>query len=538
MIEGPILPLLSLVWPLLLGVVASLPPMQARAISLLPLAPLPALAAAWAGVRGETVVPDLLLGAVLSAGAEGALLFGMTAVLWFAAGIYALVYLRDTRRPAVFAGFWCLTFAGNLGVFVAADVATFYVSFAAVSLAAYALVVADGTDEALRAGRIYLVLAVLGEACLLLGLILGAGAAGSLSLPEVRAALVGEPVAAVLLIVAFGVKVGLVPLHVWLPLAHPAAPTPASAVLSGAIVKAGVIGFILLVPEVPWLVPAGLATAFLGAVLGLTQRHPKAILGYSTVSQMGLIVALLGAGDAGPAAYHAMHHGLAKGALFLSVGLVAAAAGRWRWLALGTVALAAMSVAGVPLTGGALAKAAGKGALEPWAATAVTVSGATTTLILGWFLLCLARQPGKGRPSLLLTVPTLALALAAIVVPWWLWQGWTGLPADYPLHADTVWSSAWPVGLGLAVLALVALRPVSHVPAGDIVIWVERTVRDLRHWFLRTALERSGKVRAPRPRAGRAGVVAEVAERRLLRWGWSGTAMVLAALAIAGTLLG
>ena len=105
------------------------------------------------------------------------------------------------------------------------------------------------------------------------------------------------------LILGFGLKMGLVPLHVWMPLAHPVAPIPASAVLSGIIVKAGVIGLIRFLPlEVPspdWgmaLVGLGLLTAFYGVLVGLTQPHAKTILAYSTVSQMGVVAAVLGAG--------------------------------------------------------------------------------------------------------------------------------------------------------------------------------------------------------------------------------------------------
>ena len=96
---------------------------------------------------------------------------------------------------------------------------------------------------------------------------------------------------------------GLVPLHVWLPLAHPAAPMPASAVLSGAIIKAGVIGLIRFLPLdgslADWsagLTSLGLVTAFYAVAVGITQANPKTVLAYSSVSQMGFVAAVLGAG--------------------------------------------------------------------------------------------------------------------------------------------------------------------------------------------------------------------------------------------------
>jgi formate hydrogenlyase subunit 3/multisubunit Na+/H+ antiporter MnhD subunit len=169
---------------------------------------------------------------------------------------------------------------------------------------------------------------------------------------------------------------GLLPLHVWLPLAHPAAPMPASAVLSGVIVKAGVIGLIRFLPVEPalpdWgavLAAAGLLTAYWGVAIGLTQRNPKTVLAYSTVSQMGLVAAVLGmgllaGGGAGTAGtFYAAHHVLAKGALFLAVGVVAATGAGRLWPVLLPAAVLALGFGGLPLTGGYVAKLAVKDTL-------------------------------------------------------------------------------------------------------------------------------------------------------------------------------
>ncbi|HSP26478.1 MAG TPA: hypothetical protein VLQ65_15015, partial [Saliniramus sp.] len=134
LISGPLLPLLALVFPLALGLIASIPLVRPHAIKLLPIAPLPGLACAFLSPRETaTEIPDLLLGVRLGLDGPSALLLGIVSFLWLAAGVYAIGYMRDTQKRAVFAGFWCLTLAGNLGVFLALDVATFYVSFAAVS---------------------------------------------------------------------------------------------------------------------------------------------------------------------------------------------------------------------------------------------------------------------------------------------------------------------------------------------------------------------------------------------------------------------
>lgn len=479
-ITGPALPLAALIWPLLIGLVAALPAVRSHALRLLPLAPLPALWLALVGINGSTLAPDLLLGVTLGAARPAALLLGLAATLWFAAAIHAQGSMANTKNPAVFTGFWCLTFAGNLGVFLAQDVATFYVAFAAVSLSAYFLVVHESTPSALHAGRVYAILAILGEVCLLLAFVIGATVAESHLISDMRAALPGTPLAALtigLLVAGFGIKAGLMPLHLWLPLAHPAAPTAASAVLSGAIVKAGIIGLIVFLPSGTGvgavLVVLGFFTGFVGALVGLRVRAPKAILAYSTISQMGLIVALVGAAiqteaaDVATVAYYAFHHGLAKGALFLGVAVFAASGGRWRMKVLAVLALVALSVAGAPMTGGGLTKMAAKPSLAAVDALgglgelALTLSAVTTTLVLAWFLHRLSAgtaqsQADGGRPGWLITLPTLALGLAALVLPGWLWSGWSSLPSDYPLRPASLWSATWPVALGLALAGTMA----------------------------------------------------------------------------------
>ncbi|MCL6251950.1 complex I subunit 5 family protein [Altererythrobacter sp. KTW20L] len=502
--SGPLLPLVALIWPLLLGVLASLPAIRPHALRLLPLAPLPALWLALTGVEGLTLAPNLLLGVMLAAGRPAALLLGMTAALWFAAALHAQGSMAGTRKPAVFSGFWCLTLAGNLGVFLAQDVVTFYVAFAAVSLSAYFLVVHEGTPAALRAGRVYAALAIVGEVCLLAAFVIGAASANGLLISDIRAALLSAPlggVATVLLIAGFGIKAGLMPLHLWLPLAHPAAPTPASAVLSGAIVKAGIIGMMMFVPLATMagsvLLVIGLGTAFVAALTGLRVRAPKAILAYSTISQMGLVIALVGAAtqadgsDMAPAAFYAFHHGLAKGALFLSVALVALSTGRWRNAALVLVVLVALSVAGGPLTGGGLAKAMAKSGLGSLAEFALTISAATTTLLLGWFVHRLSASAGKakasggGRPTMLVVLPTVGLALAALVMPWWLWSEWSTLAPDYPLRLAAVWSALWPVVLGMGLIGVMAANrwPVGTLDEADplpVARWLARQLSPLR----------------------------------------------------------
>jgi formate hydrogenlyase subunit 3/multisubunit Na+/H+ antiporter MnhD subunit len=533
---GPLLPLVALAWPVLLAGLAALPALRGRAVRLLPLAPLPALLLALLGTEGTTSAPDLLLGVELGLDAARRLLLGLTAVLWFFAGLAAQPM---TGRPntALFSGFWCLTLAGNLGVFLALDAVTFYVAFAAVSLAAWFLVVHDRTEAALQAGRVYIVIALVGEVLLLIGLLLGAGAAASAEIADIREALgtsATGPVAMALLTVGFGIKAGMVPLHVWLPLAHPAAPVPASAVLSGAIVKAGLFGMILFLPERDAgdvLVILGLAGAFGAALWGLTQSNPKAVLAYSTVSQMGLMVMLVGAGGAARemAPYYALHHGLAKGALFLLVGAMLAAVGRGPRLACLAAAIAvSASVAGVPLTGGALAKAAAKPGLSDALALAMSLGSVATTVILAWFLHRLWLLPDARldvpRWGLRLAVPC-AVGVLAFIGPWLFWQTWTGRRPGYLLAVDPALDALWPVAAGLLAAALLLRRGLPQQPPGDLLRVVERW-RPGPIGTRGASREESGPTW--RPDALIRAIFA--VEARLTRWPFAGT--VLSALAL------
>jgi formate hydrogenlyase subunit 3/multisubunit Na+/H+ antiporter MnhD subunit len=500
--------------------------LRERMLALLALAPLPGLAAAlFAPGAPPLVLDEAQLQFTLALDAPGAILLGVAALLWSAAGLYARTYLEGDAKGRRFAVWWLLTLTGSLGVFFAADLATFYLMFGLASLAAWGLVIHDGTPRAERAGAIYLALAVLGEICLLLAFALLAAATPgpSLAIGEVVAMLPESPARGLtlgLLIAGFGLKMGLVPLHVWLPLAHPAAPMPASAVLSGAIIKAGVIGLIRFLPfadAVPgWggmLAGLGLLTAYYGVAVGITQGNPKTVLAYSSVSQMGLVAAVVGAalaaGDSDAtlaAAFYAAHHVLAKGALFLAVGVVAATGARRLWPVLLPAAVVALGFGGLPLTGGALAKLAVKAPLgDDAVGLLATLAGAGSTLLMLHFLRRLApaaaADPRAAAPHGL-AGPWLAMALAAVAIPWALF-----LTAGIGTLAEAVapaalWGALWPVLLGVVLAAL--LRRFDHrlprVPEGDIVALGERVAGTSLPWG--DALDRADRVLRQWPIAG------------------------------------
>jgi formate hydrogenlyase subunit 3/multisubunit Na+/H+ antiporter MnhD subunit len=467
------------------------------------LAPLPGLAAALLAADGPPLVLDEAgRQFTLALDPPGAILLGIAALLWSIAGIYARTYIGVGPAAGRFSEWWLLTLTGSLGVFIAADLVSFYVTFAVVSLAAWGLVVHDGTARARRAGVIYLGLAVLGEICLLMGFVLLAAATPGDSL-AIEGAVAMLPVSPwddatlTFLIAGFGLKMGLVPLHVWLPVAHPAAPMPASAVLSGAIIKAGVIGLIRFLPfEVAlpeWgvtLSTVGLLTAFYGVAIGITQPNPKTVLAYSSVSQMGLVAAVLGmglaAGDGGAtpaAAFYAAHHILAKGALFLAVGVVATTGARRLWPVLLPATVLALGFGGLPLTGGALAKLAVKASLgEGVVGLLATLAAAGSTLLMLHFLYRLRSSvpsdPRTAAPPGLVW-PWLGAAVAAVAVPWALFlTAGIGTLADV-LAPSALWELLWPVLLGVVLAA--GLRHFRHrlppVPEGDVVAFGGRAAR-------------------------------------------------------------
>ena len=156
--------------------------LRARMTDLLALAPLPALAAALLAYDGPPLVLDQArLQITLALDPPAAMLLGVAALLWSAAGLYARTYMGQANRSR-FAVWWLLSLTGSLGVFMAADMASFYVFFGMASLAAWGLVIHDGTPDTLRAGALYLGLAVLAEICLLMAFALLAAATPGSSL--------------------------------------------------------------------------------------------------------------------------------------------------------------------------------------------------------------------------------------------------------------------------------------------------------------------------------------------------------------------
>jgi formate hydrogenlyase subunit 3/multisubunit Na+/H+ antiporter MnhD subunit len=546
----------GLATPVLAVLACFSPPIRERLWLLLALIPLPALAAAVVALMvlspGDATHHELAAIALLFdpnglaiglvVDRPGAVLLGVAALLWAAAGLYAAPMLQRSANRGRFTLFWLLTLTGSLGVFVAADLISFYLSYGLVSLAAFGLILHDGTAFARRATGLYLLLAILGEIALLLAFVLlaAASAGPSLAITSLVGTLSGSPwsgLSLALLLIGFALKIALVPVHVWMPLAYTAAPFPAAAVLSGAAVKAGVIGLIRFLPfdagAPAWgelLLAVGLFSAFYGVAIGLTQRNAKTVLAYSSISQMGLIAAAAGlALSSGEAVavvlltLYAAHHLLAKGALFLGLGVLAEGVTRRRWLVLLPAALVGLGIAGLPLTGGAAAKLALKPLFDtPWLGLLAGLSAAGSTLLMLHFLRRLwhsgeaAEADAQGVFRRLL--PWWLMALAALLLPWLLLP-WLGLGAAQTwlamsLSAADLGKALWPLLLGsIAALALWRWgERLPRVPPGDILVWAAPLTRAI------SAL----------------GAAVEALDRGLRQWPVAGLALLVLALVFWG----
>ncbi|WP_296809393.1 proton-conducting transporter membrane subunit [Thiocapsa sp.] len=369
------------------------------------IAAVPALVAALVVPIGESLdVSWLLLGARFGLDEIGRIFLIFTSILWTAAGIHAVASMRGTPHVERFNTFFLLAMAGNLWLIVGQDLVSFYVGFALMGLSSYGLVIHEGDRSALKAGKVYLVLTLGAELALFAALVMIASTTGSI-VPTPEDLVELDDLAISLLVLGLAVKAGLIPLHVWLPLAHPAAPIPASAVLSGAMIKVALLGWLRFLPVGEIALPgwgllfvfAGLATALYAAPIGVVQSNPKVLLAYSSVGKMGLMALTLGLMLIEPAmapvgaiglALYAGHHALTKGGLFLGVGLRKSAgipAGA-QGLVFGGLVLLALSMAAVPLTSGAVAKYGIKPIFvdSDWAWLQVAV--ALTTVATAWMM--------------------------------------------------------------------------------------------------------------------------------------------------------
>jgi hydrogenase-4 component B len=272
--------------------------------------------------------------------------------------LFSIGYIGQSHlsRRSVFVGVGFNVLLGALEIVFAADtVITFLFAWELFTLVTAALVATEHEVSAnRRAAYLYLVMSHVGTGCLIAGFLTLAAASGSVSFPTI---LSGHAVSGplrdglfALFFLGFGVKAGVIPLHVWLPEAHPSAPTNISALMSGMLIKAGIYGMVrvcafgLGVPRLSWgvfIVAVGGLSAVLGVLYALMQHDLKRLLAYHSIENIGIILLGLGAammalsygrGDVasvGIAAslFHVLNHATFKGLLFLGAGSVVTATG-------------------------------------------------------------------------------------------------------------------------------------------------------------------------------------------------------------------
>lgn len=418
-----------------------------------------------AGVRYElsfALLPGLDF--VLRSDALALFFVGLSALLWLVTTIYAVGYLEDSPHRSRFFGFFSICVTATVGAALAGNFITFLIFYELLSLSTYPLIVHRETDEARRAGRVYLAYTLAGGAVATLGAIWLYSVTGTLEFAS--GGIVAPFVAThhdtlraifVVLVVGIGVKAALVPLHGWLPQAM-IAPVPVSALLHAvAIVKVGAFGLLRIVFSVFGIDVAreqglaqGLAavaalTIIYGSLRALSQSNLKRMLAYSTVSQVSFIA--LGATLGSPVAaiggiVHLVHQGLMKITLFFAAGNLAETLGiheiremkgvgrRMPWT-MAAFTVCAFGMIGLPPMAGFITKwTIGLGAIDGGATWAVWILIASSVLNALYFLPVLysawfetppARWPAErvfahGETSLVLLLPTLFTAAAALVV--------------------------------------------------------------------------------------------------------------------------
>ncbi len=360
----------------------------------------------------------------------------ITTYMWLMTTLFSQEYLAHAGKKRRYYFFLALTYIATMGVFLSNDFFTTFVFFEVMSLASYVCVIHDEKPATMRAGGVYLAVAVIGGLVTLMGLFLLADAAGTLSfdgLYDACRGLAADPagrqrllIAGACILFGFGAKAGMFPLHIWLPMAHPVAPAPASALLSGIITKTGIFGILVVTAQVLshdplWgfiVMLLGTVTMLLGGLLALFSVDIKRTLACSSMSQLGMIIngigmqALLGEENAlavRGSVLHMVNHSNLKLVLFMAAGVIVMnlhkldlneirGYGRKKPLLMAVFLSGALGIGGVPMFNGYVSKTllhegiveyiellhAGEG----WSLPFLSVSGATVLFsVIEWLFL-------------------------------------------------------------------------------------------------------------------------------------------------------
>lgn len=326
----------------------------------------------------------------------GFIMASTAGILWLMVTIYERDYMKLENHRNRFSLWLAVTFGAVLGTIFAGDILTMFLFFEIMTLTSYMLVAHNQSKESMLAGNNYLYMGVAGGLLILIAIILMYSNTGVLEFKPMadEFSKMGNTkyIITILFVLGFGIKAGMLPLHIWLPKAHPVAPTPASALLSGILIKIGAFGLLRITTSFfspseeslqsglngeIWLVSerlgaviiwVGVATMAVGVFMALQQSHMKKMLAYHSISQMGYIIMGIGVasylGSYGAmgfsgSVFHIVNHALFKSLLFMVAGLVYMRTneqdmyklgGLWRKMPITTIVaiIAALGITGMP----------------------------------------------------------------------------------------------------------------------------------------------------------------------------------------------
>lgn len=316
----------------------------------------------------------------------------IAAFMWAMTGLFSGEYFGHYRNRNRYYLFFLLTLGATEGVLLSGDLFTTFIFFEIMSFTSYTWVAHEESQESLRAAETYLAVAVIGGLVMLMGLFLLYNELGTLDISLLKSGVAGVDAdrmkyiyaAGGCMLFGFGAKAGMFPLQIWLPKAHPVAPAPASALLSGILTKAGIYGILILsgrlfFGDAAWgtvLLSLGVITMFLGALLAVFSINLKRTLACSSVSQIGFILVGIGMscllGEENSLAVrgsilHMVNHSLIKLALFMAAGVVymniheldlnkIRGFGRGKWFLNFVFLMGALGIGGIPLWNGYVSK--------------------------------------------------------------------------------------------------------------------------------------------------------------------------------------
>ena len=274
------------------------------------------------------------------------LIYGFLSVfLWMMTITFSKEYMKHYENKGRYYLFYLITLAGVMGVFLSNDFMTTFIFFELMSFSSYPLIIHDEKEESKKAGLTYLSIAVVSGMILLMGLFIIYSELHTLDFSSIRELSASRELSptlyagGILVMLGFGAKAGMYPLHIWLPKAHAVAPAPASSLLSGIMTKTGVFGIIILASNLSYgsysfgiiLLVFALITMVLGAILALFSVNLKRTLACSSMSQIGFIltgiafmVLLKEEGSLGAfgSLLHMINHSFIKLVLFMCAGVV------------------------------------------------------------------------------------------------------------------------------------------------------------------------------------------------------------------------